>query len=109
MAAAKIMFVAGESWTMSSEYWDVTNYAFFTGDTTAARQIGLWTLEAATKLGVQEVWMSECGHGYNALRWEAENWLGRPFPFRVRGLSNRWPNTFVRGASCWTRPRTRCR
>lgn len=86
MAAAKIMFVAGESWTMSSEYWDVTNYAFFTGDTTAARQIGLWTLEAATKLGVQEVWMSECGHGYNALRWEAENWLGRPFPFRVRGF-----------------------
>ena len=86
MAAAKILFVAGESWTMSTDYWDVTNYALFTCDTVAARQIGLWTLEAATKLGVQEVWMSECGHGYNALRWEAENWLGQPFPFRVRGF-----------------------
>jgi len=86
MAAAKIMFVAGESWTMSTDYWDVTNYAFFTCDDVAARQIGLWTLEAAAKLGVQEVWMSECGHGYNALRWEAENWLGQPFPFRVRGF-----------------------
>ena len=86
MAAAKIMFVAGESWTMSTDYWDVTNYAFFSCDDVAARQIGLWTLEAAAKLGVQEVWMSECGHGYNALRWEAENWLGQPFPFRVRGF-----------------------
>jgi len=86
MAAAKILFVAGESWTMSTGYWDVTNYAFYTGDTAAARQIGLWAVEAADGLGVQEVWMSECGHGYNALRWEAENWLGRPFPFRVRGF-----------------------
>jgi Fe-S oxidoreductase len=30
--------------------------------------------------------MAECGHGYNALRWEGENWLGQPFPFRVRGF-----------------------
>jgi Fe-S oxidoreductase len=86
MAAAKIMCVAGEDWTMSTEYWDVTNYALFSGDDAAARQIGLWALEAATKLGVQEVWMSECGHGYRSLRWEAENWLGRPFPFVVRGF-----------------------
>lgn len=86
MAAAKILFVAGESWTVSTDYWDVTNYGFFTCDDLAARQIGSWALEAATQLGVQEVWMSECGHGYNALRWEAENWLGQPFPFRVRGF-----------------------
>lgn len=86
MAAAKIMHAAGESWTMSTEYWDVTNYALFSCDDAAARQIARWALEAATKLGVQEVWMSECGHGYNALRWEGENWLGRPFPFRVRGF-----------------------
>jgi Fe-S oxidoreductase len=30
--------------------------------------------------------MAECGHGYNALRWEGENWLGRPFAFRVRSF-----------------------
>jgi len=86
MAAAKVMYVAGESWTMSTDYWDVTNYALFSCDDAAARQIGLWAVEAAAKLGVQEVWMSECGHGYNALRWEGENWLGQPFPFRVRGF-----------------------
>jgi Fe-S oxidoreductase len=86
MAAAKIMYVAGEDWTMSTDYWDVTNYALFSGDDAAARQIGLWALKAAAQLGVQEVWMSECGHGYRSLRWEAENWLGQPFPFVVRGF-----------------------
>ena len=86
MAAAKIMRIAGEDWTMSTDYWDVTNYALFSGDDQAARQIGLWALETATKLGVKEVWMSECGHGYRTLRWEAENWLGQPFPFVVRGF-----------------------
>ena len=32
MAAAKIMYVAGEDWTMSTDYWDVTNYALFSGE-----------------------------------------------------------------------------
>jgi Fe-S oxidoreductase len=86
MAAAKVMYVAGEDWTMSTNYWDVTSYALFSCDDDAARQIGEWVVEAATKLGVKEVWMSECGHGYNALRWEGENWLGRPFPFEVRSF-----------------------
>jgi Fe-S oxidoreductase len=86
MAAAKVMYVAGEDWTMSTDYWDVTNYALFSCDDDAARQIVRWAMEAATKLGVKEVWMSECGHGYNALRWEGENWLGRSFPVEVRGF-----------------------
>lgn len=86
MAAAKIMYVAGENWTMSTDYWDVTNYGLFSGDDEAARTIAGWAEEAATKLGVEEVWMAECGHGYNALRWGGENWLGHRFPFRVRGF-----------------------
>jgi len=86
MAAAKIMYVAGEDWTMSTDYWDVTNYALFSGDDEAARRIAKWAEEAAAKLDVQEVWMAECGHGYNALRWGGENWLGHRFPFVVRGF-----------------------
>jgi len=27
--------------------------------------------------------MAECGHGYRSQRWEAENWLGRSYPFKV--------------------------
>lgn len=86
MAAAKILYVARENWTMSTDYWDVTNYALFSGDDEAARTIAGWAEEAAKALGVEEVWMSECGHGFNALRWGGENWLGHRFPFRVRGF-----------------------
>ncbi|MGC8837508.1 MAG: (Fe-S)-binding protein [Anaerolineae bacterium] len=86
MAAAKIMYAAGADWTLSTAYWDVTNYALFSGDDEAARTIAGWAEEAAKALGVEEVWMSECGHGFNALRWGGENWLGHRFPFRVRGF-----------------------
>jgi Fe-S oxidoreductase len=86
MAAAKVMYVASENWTMSTDYWDVTNYALFSCDEDAALQVSQWVIDVATKLGVEEVLMSECGHGYNALRWEGENWLGRRFPFVVRSF-----------------------
>ncbi len=86
MAAAKIMYAAGANWTLSTAYWDVTNYALFSGDDEAARTIAGWAEEAAKALGVEEVWMAECGHGFNALRWGGENWLGHRFPFRVRSF-----------------------
>jgi Fe-S oxidoreductase len=86
MAAAKIMYAAEANWTLSTAYWDVTNYALFSGDDEAARTIAGWAEEAAKALGVEEVWMAECGHGFNALRWGGENWLGHRFPFRVRSF-----------------------
>ncbi|MGQ9568291.1 MAG: (Fe-S)-binding protein [Anaerolineae bacterium] len=83
MAAAKVLYAAGANWTLSTAYWDVTNYALFSGDDEAARTIVGWAEEAAKALGVEEVWMAECGHGFQALRWGGENWLGHRFPFRV--------------------------
>jgi Fe-S oxidoreductase len=86
LAAAKIFNVAGESWTMSSEHWDVTNYGLFSGDDDAARQIARWVVDDAKKLAVANVVMAECGHGYRAFRWEAETWLGDRFPFEVQSF-----------------------
>lgn len=83
LAVAKIFNAAGEDWTISSKYWDVTNYALFSGDNQAAAQIAGWLADEAERLQVQQIVMAECGHGYRSLRWEAENWLGRPFPFTV--------------------------
>ena len=82
-AAAKIFNAAGEDWTLSTESWDATNYGLFSGDDAAARKIA-GNLEAAVNhLGVQTLVMAECGHGYRSQRWEAENWLGRGYPFKV--------------------------
>lgn len=83
-AAAMVFYAAGESWTLSSTDFDVTNYGYFAGDSDLARTIAERLVRRAEELAVTEVVMSECGHGYRALRWEAPEWLGRPLPFSVR-------------------------
>lgn len=82
-AAAKIFNAAGEDWTLSTESWDATNYGLFSGDDAASRQIAGNLEEAVNHLGADVLVMAECGHGYRSQRWEAENWLGHAYPFRV--------------------------
>ncbi|MGB8981025.1 MAG: (Fe-S)-binding protein [Anaerolineales bacterium] len=82
-AAAKIYNAAGEDWTLSTESWDATNYGLFSGDDAAARKIAANLEGAVNHLGAQSLVMAECGHGYRSQRWEAENWLGHSYPFKV--------------------------
>jgi len=86
MAAAGVFHAAGESWTLSSKFYDVTNYGFFAGDDDAARELTRRVMEEAQALGVQEVILSECGHGFRAFRWEGPNWLQREYPLPVRSV-----------------------
>ena len=86
LAAAGVFDAAGESWTLSSTFFDVTNYGLFAGDNAAAGELARRALEAAHTLGVQEIILSECGHGFRAFRWEAPNWLGRAHPLPVRSV-----------------------
>jgi len=86
MAAAGIFHVAGESWTLSSRFYDVTNYGFFAGDNTAAGELTRRVVEEARALEVEEVILSECGHGYRSFRWEGPNWIGEAYPFRMRSV-----------------------
>lgn len=85
-AIAKIMHAAGEDWTMSTEAIDSTNLGLFSGNDKAAATHAGRLADTAEKLGVEWVLSSECGHGYRQFRWEAENWLGRKFKFRVASL-----------------------
>jgi len=85
-AAAKIFHAAGESWAISTDSWDVTNYALFSGEDAKAKKNAGELLEAARKLGAEEVIMAECGHGYRSFRWEGENWLQQNYGLRVRGF-----------------------
>lgn len=86
MAAAGVFHAAGERWTMSSKFYDVTNYGFYSGDDEAARELTRRVMEEARALGVQEVILSECGHGFRSFRWEGPNWLGQEYPLPVRSV-----------------------
>ena len=82
-AMAKIFFAAGESWTLSTKMYDVTNYAYFSGNSGEASLIAgrLWDETEALKS--QTLVLAECGHGSRAFRWEAPNYLQKHFPFEV--------------------------
>jgi Fe-S oxidoreductase len=85
-AAGAIFHAARESWTLTSIDFDITNYGYFAGDIEAQRAIASRLFGRAEELGVQELVVAECGHGYRSLRWEAPEWLGRPLPFAVKSF-----------------------
>jgi len=82
-AMAKIFYAAGESWTLSTRMYDITNYAYFSGNPEEARLIAERLWEETTLLGATTLALAECGHGTRALRWESPNYLRKNFPFRV--------------------------
>jgi Fe-S oxidoreductase len=82
-AMAKIFYAAGEEWTISTKMYDVTNYAFFTGDMEAAKMIAGRMTDEMHALGAARCVLAECGHGSRAYRWEAPNYLGMEFDFDV--------------------------
>lgn len=82
-AMAKIFYLAGESWTISTRMYDVTNYAFFSGNAGEAAEIVKRLVDVATDLGAEKVVLAECGHGSRAFRWEGPNYIGRSYPFEV--------------------------
>ncbi len=86
MAAAGVFHAAGESWTMSSKFYDVTNYGLFSGDEAAAAAITRQAVEEAARLGAEEIIISECGHGFRAFRWEGPNWLGGKYAVPMRSV-----------------------
>lgn len=82
-AEAKILYAAKEDYTISTKYWDATNYCLFIADGAGAKKIAQWQVEDVERLGCEYLLAAECGHGYRAIRWEAANWLGRRPKFKV--------------------------
>ncbi len=76
-AQAKIFHAAGESYTLSDKYFDVTNYALFNGDDKDATTIAGYVLEEADRLGCDTIICTECGHGMRQLKYMAPIWLKR--------------------------------
>lgn len=85
MVPPAIIFNAvGASWTMSM--FDASNYGVFLGDIPRAKRIAERLLREAERLKVKEIVVSECGHAYAALKWEAPKWFGEPLKFKVRSI-----------------------
>lgn len=86
LAVSKIFHAAGESWTLSGDHFDATNYGFYAGDDNASGKISEGLVQAMEKLGSKILVLPECGHGFNANRWEAPQWLSKKFGFEVKSI-----------------------
>ena len=86
MAAAGVFHAAGESWTKSRKFYDVTNYGFYSGDDQSAAELTRRVMDEAAGLGVEEIILSECGHGFRSFRWEGPNWMQQEYPLPMRSI-----------------------
>jgi len=86
LAVGKIFYAAGESWTFSGDNYDVTNYGYYSGDDEAAATLSDRLVQSMKKLGCNTLVLAECGHGLNANRWEAPEWLSKKYGFEVKSV-----------------------
>jgi len=86
LAAAKVFYAAGESWTMASEGWDNTNFGLFSGDNALGAHMGNLVFDSVERLGGKKLVTSECGHGFRATKWESPNWTKRKLDFPVENF-----------------------
>jgi len=86
LATAKIFYAAEESWTVSSDYYDVTNYGLYSGNDHEAGLLSSRLRESMVRLGAKTLVLGECGHGYNSNRWEAPEWMAAQDKFGVKSI-----------------------
>jgi len=86
--AAKIFHVAGESWTMPSEGWDMTNFGLFSGDDDLGGSVAGRLYESVEELRGKTLVISECGHGFRSTRCEGPNWAKADVPFVMESSVN---------------------
>lgn len=82
-ALARLFKQAGYTWTIASDAYEGTNVGIQIGNKDIARAIVQRTVDAAERLQVKAVISPECGHAYQAIRWEGPNLIGRPYKFEV--------------------------
>lgn len=81
-AVGKIFHAAGESWTFSSDNYDVTNYGLYADDKAGA-VMSRRLVDSVRGLNCQTMVLAECGHGFNANRWEGPEWLQEQYGMDV--------------------------
>jgi Fe-S oxidoreductase len=77
---SKIFLAAEESWTISSQAFDVTNFALFTGQGELVIKILQRYADEMKRLNCQALVTTECGHGFFAFWYGFPNWLRVDYP-----------------------------
>lgn len=82
-AMAKVFYAAKESWSLSTKMYDVTNYAFFSGNMDKANVIAQRMDDEMNNLDAKKCVLAECGHGSRAFKWEGPNYIQKKLEYEV--------------------------
>ena len=83
IATARILNRMGLDWTYVSDGWETSNYGIVSGNEDWQRAASARLVAAADRIGATTMVLPECGHDYQAMRWEAANEMGRPLVRRA--------------------------
>ena len=82
--AAVIFNAAKASWSMS--LFEASNYGLFIADIPKAKKIVERILKEAERVKAKTLVVTECGHAYGVLKWEAPKWFKKRFNFEVKSI-----------------------
>ena len=94
---AKILEAAGVSWTTSLEARDAFNMGTIIGDGKLQKKLLGRIYNTAKELGVKKILVTECGHGFVALRDNMPNVFGEALPFEVTHIAELLPQLIEEG------------
>lgn len=94
---AKILYASGISWTTSLEARDAFNMGTIIGDGKLQKKLLGRIYAAAKELGVKKLLVTECGHGFVALRDNLPNVFGEELPFEVTHIAEFLPKLIEDG------------
>jgi Fe-S oxidoreductase len=80
---ARVMNHLGYSWTLRSDGFEASNYGLLSGSEAWQKAASQKLIDAAIACKAKTVVIPECGHAYNAFRWQAANLHGQALPFRI--------------------------
>lgn len=85
-AMAKLFYAMGETWTLSSDHTDVTNWGYFVGNDDVTKKIARRMVDLAEDLKIDTLVLSECGHAYHMLKCKTAQLLGREPDFNILSI-----------------------
>ncbi len=87
MGTAKVFYLMGVDWSMSSKGFDGANYGLFTGDDASMKKDNKLYVDIAKEMGVKTLMMGECGHAHRIMKFMMEKgkWWGE-LPFEVNNI-----------------------
>jgi Fe-S oxidoreductase len=94
---AKILNAAGIKWTISMDARDAFNMGSIIGNPKVQKELAGKILNTAKKLGVKQILVTECGHGFTTLRDAVPNVFGEELPFFVTHIAELLPNLIKEG------------